>query len=81
MDFLYVILGISCLIFSISHSYKILTEARIKKNAFERSVLELERPIQEKTPEANSAEDLMRRLDEFRSQRFSRPMHKFSKKD
>lgn len=80
IDFLYIIIGISCLIFSISHSYKVMTEVKIKKNAFERSMLDLEKTVQ-KTPEANSAEDLMRRLEEFKSQRFSKPMHKFPKKD
>jgi hypothetical protein len=81
MEIMFLCLGGGCFLVCLSLSYKIFSETKIKKIAFHKSFEEV---IKSHTHSKNNhhsyvdgdhtAEDLMKRLDEFRNAKFARKM-------
>lgn len=78
MEAMFLCLGSGCFLLCLSLSYKIFSETKIKKIAFHKSFEDVMRSTSGKSHPHDggdhTAEDLMKRLDEFRSARFARKM-------
>jgi hypothetical protein len=69
------IFSVSFLVLSFSYSHRLLSETRIKKSAYYNSVKEWEMAARQQ-PKPNETDELIKRLDDFRNQRFGRQLYK-----
>lgn len=76
IEFSFFLLGLGIFFVSLSYSYKIISETRLKSKSVKKS--SGVEQINPSTLEDKTSEDLMKRLDEFRNQRFSRNLVKNS---
>jgi len=60
-------LGSAVIVIAMAHAYRIVSEARLRTEAFSREFKEVEE-------KDTAAADLERRLDAFRKERFGRPL-------